>query len=83
MKRYLLLLDAVKTETFDFATAEKILTKVGDNKRMVGLFLSELRKAGWLKVELDKKDARKRVYALREYSIIFNNYVKSMKFQAK
>lgn len=79
MKRYLVLLDDFKTGDFDFSQAEKKLGRVGDDKRMVGLFLSDLRKARWLDVEFDKKDARKRVYRLKDYRAIFNNYVKQIK----
>ena len=79
MKRYLVLQDAFKTGDFDFKQAEKKLEKIGDDKRMVGLFLSDLRKAGWLDVEFDKKDARMRVYKLKDYNVIFNNYVKRIK----
>jgi hypothetical protein len=79
MKRYLVLLDDFKTDDFDFNQAEKKLDKIGDDKRMVGLFLSDLRKAGWLDVEFDKKDARRRVYRLKDYKVIFNNFVKRIK----
>ena len=42
-----------------------------DSKKVVGLFLSELRKAGWVKVELNQADTRKRVYRLKPYELIF------------
>ena len=79
MKRYLVLLDSFKSGDFRFGEAEKKLKQIGDDKRMVGLFLSDLRKAGWLEVEFDKTDARKRVYKLKDYKVIFNNYVRWIK----
>lgn len=86
MKRYLVLEEAMRKQKngeFDFDSAEKALAKIGDDKRIVGLFLSELRKAGWLEVKLDEKDGRKRVYKLKDYQVIFNNYVKSVLLNEK
>ena len=36
-----------------------------DDKNTISVFLSELRKAGWVDIELDKKDSRKRIYILK------------------
>ena len=73
MKRYLLLWDKFKDREFGFDEALACLSKMAkpDNKRIVGLFLSALRKAGWLKVELNQADTRKRVYKLKSYESVF------------
>jgi hypothetical protein len=73
MKRYLLLWSELKDREFSFDDAERILSKMAkpDSKKVVGLFLSELRKAGWVKVELNQADTRKRVYRLKPYELIF------------
>ena len=73
MKRYLLLWSEFKDREFAFDDAERILSKMAkpDSKKVVGLFLSELRKAGWVKVELNQADTRKRVYRLKPYELIF------------
>ncbi len=46
-----------------YADIEKIL-KV-DGKNTISVFLNELRTAGWLTIELDQKDTRKRNYVLK------------------
>lgn len=78
MRRYLLLSkelkEAKKTE-FDFSFAESALKKTGSSTRMVPLFLSQLRKAGWLEVSLDPEDGRRRIYKLKSYEEVFTNYV--------
>lgn len=73
MKRYLLLWDEFKDREFAFDDALNCLGKMAkpDNKKVVGLFLSELRKAGWVKVELNQVDTRKRVYRLKPYELVF------------
>ena len=75
MKRYLLLWSELKDREFSFDDAERILSKMAkpDSKKVVGLFLSELRKAGWVKVELNQDDTRKRVYRLKPYELIFKS----------
>jgi type I restriction enzyme M protein len=46
--------------------AVELLSKdSGVEKEEVAVVLSELRKAGWVKVELDPEDARKRIYKLK------------------
>ncbi len=67
-KRYCLLWVKLKDREFTHNQAVKILP---DNKQMVSLILSEIRKAGWLEMRLDPKDARKRLYRLKspEYMI--------------
>ena len=64
-KRYSILWDAVKENPFRFDDAVDILTKeIHDKGDQVNTVLSELRRSGLLKVELDQADARKRIYTL-------------------
>ena len=80
MKRYLILWKALGSNEFDLDKAAKILAVLDkgsekDNKKIVTLFLSELRKAGWLEVQFDENDARKRIYRLKHYEPIFDEIV--------
>lgn len=76
-KRYNLLLAKFETKPFDLDQAYTVLKeeeqKIGNktekpifklDRKQVPVFLSELKKAGWLKAELQPKDSRKRVYSL-------------------
>jgi len=64
--RYNMLWESFKGSSFTFDDAVEVLeTKNKDNKDEVPVFLSELRKSGWLFVEPDPSDARKRIYRLR------------------
>ena len=60
-KRYALLWNKFKDKEFTFEQAEKVLK---DNAG-INVFLSDLRKAGWLEVNLNSDDTRKRVYKLK------------------
>ena len=52
--------------SFRMEEAVELLSKdSGVEKEEVAVVLSELRKAGWVKVELDPEDARKRIYKLK------------------
>jgi type I restriction enzyme M protein len=64
--RHSLLWDSFKDATFKMDDAVKVLEEKNHDKRdEVPVFLSELRKAGWLKAELDPNDARKTIYTLK------------------
>jgi len=82
MKRYLLLDHALKNKRkkeFTFKDVEEALKSLDDDSRIVALFLSELRKAGWLNdAGVSKEDARRRVYTLKTHDEVFNNYVSDM-----
>jgi uncharacterized protein (DUF488 family) len=82
MKRYLLLnhaLSSKRKKEFTFKDVEDALQSLDDDSRIVALFLSELRKAGWLiDAGVSKKDARKRLYTLKTHDEIFNEYVADM-----
>lgn len=82
MKRYLLLnyeLGNKRNKEFTFDDVRLALEKINDDSRIVTLFLAELRKAGWLiDAGVNPKDARKRVYKLKHYEEIFDDYVTMM-----
>jgi type I restriction enzyme M protein len=64
-KRYRILWDALHESAFRFEDALRILKeKIKDDERQINVFLSELRKEGWLEVKFDPDDARKRIYKL-------------------
>jgi len=64
-KRHEFLWDAFHDSPFHFEDAAKILKeKMQDSENQINVFLSELRKRGWLEVEPDKDDARKKIYKL-------------------
>ena len=64
--KYAVLWDKFKGATFRMEEAEKILQR-GDVDKVQGVavVLSELRKAGWIVVVPDPKDARKSIYHLK------------------
>src|SRR4030067_2377720 len=65
-RRYEILWDAFSDSTFRFEDAAKVLMdKNKDASEQVPVFLSELRKAGFLVVESDIRDARQKLYRLQ------------------
>jgi len=65
-KRYRVLWEACHESPFRFEDASKILKeKMRDTEEQINVILSELRKKGWLEVEFDPEDARKRIYKLK------------------
>jgi hypothetical protein len=90
MKRYLLLSHELGDKSykgFTFKEAEQALKKLDSDNRIVALFLSELRKAGWLEAKQDKNDARKKIYLLKKHEEVFdtilNQMLKNKKFMQK
>ena len=64
--RYSALWDAFVESSFRMDDAAKVLEeKKKDSRDQIGVILSELRKNGWLGVEFDPDDARKRLYTLK------------------
>jgi type I restriction enzyme M protein len=64
-KRHEILWDAFNNSRFRFEDAAKIFKeKLHDSESQINVFLSELRKRGWLEVEADKDDARKKIYKI-------------------
>ncbi|SNQ59221.1 class I SAM-dependent DNA methyltransferase [Candidatus Methanoperedens nitratireducens] len=65
-KRYSLLWDAFTDSEFTLDKAVELLGETNkDKKEEIPVYLSEIRKAGWLTDELDPNDARKRLYKLK------------------
>jgi len=65
-RRRKILWDAFGTSSFKFEDAAKVLMdRNKDAWEQVPVFLSELRKAGWLLAESDVRDARVKVYRLK------------------
>lgn len=81
MRRYLVLWEQLHENDFTFDDALGLLGKMQnpDSKKLIGLFLSELRKSGWLYVRFDPDDARKRIYKLKPYEQIFSVIVNKSK----
>ncbi|MBI3587711.1 hypothetical protein HY095_00795 [Candidatus Micrarchaeota archaeon] len=76
MKRFLTLHAKFGEKTFDFEQAVKVLKKeMNDDKPIVSLVLSDLRKAGWMKINISQEDARKREYTLVAPTIVFKEYI--------
>lgn len=61
MHRYAILYRSFKQNPFNHDQAAKALKK----DRMLSIALSQLRQNGWLGVQLDQNDARKRIYTLK------------------
>jgi len=61
--RYAKLWKEKKNQNFDFDEAKGLLKEKND--KTVSVILSNLRKHGWLKIQLDPNDARKRTYQLK------------------
>ena len=61
-KRYALLWKKFHNTPFTFEKAQKELKHLDRN--LISVMFNELKTAGWIKVSLDEKDTRKRVYTL-------------------
>ncbi len=65
-KRYNMLWEKYNISQFRFEDASNLLLeKMHDSENQINVFLSELRKRGFLKVAFDPDDARKRIYTLK------------------
>jgi type I restriction enzyme M protein len=64
-KRHKILWETFAAAAFRFDDAAKVLKdKMHDSENQINVFLSELRKRGWIEVETDKDDARKKIYRI-------------------
>ena len=72
-KRYSILWNKFKNKPFSHEDASRLLS---DNEQVVSVFISDLRKAGWVEVTLDQKDTRMRRYVLKEPNIAMKEMVK-------
>ena len=70
-KRYALLWKKFGDKNFTFEQAKKELKFVDGN--VVSVMFNELKNAGWIAVNLDEKDSRKRVYTLLNPATIVEN----------
>jgi len=61
VKRYMKLWDKFKDRVFSFEEAKSTLK---EENKFLSVVLSEMKKEGWLSLELDPEDARKRLYRL-------------------
>ena len=61
VKRYMKLWDKFKDKDFSFEDAKKTLK---EDNNFLSVVLSEMKREGWLTLELDPEDARKRLYKL-------------------
>jgi len=78
--RYNLLWSKFKEKPFRVEEAEKVLEESRiENLEGINMLISELRKAGWLTVELDPKDSRKRNYRLKSKEKIISDIFKQGK----
>lgn len=64
--RYSVLWKKFADKKFNHDDAFRVL----DKDKMLSIVLSELRQAGWLEMELDPDDARKRKYKLKNPELI-------------
>jgi type I restriction enzyme M protein len=76
-KRYSILRGAFRDKNFTRDEAVNILQeKNKDDEKTVAVIISELNKAGFLKIKLDENDARKRQYKLEDI-FSFNNFIEN------
>ena len=62
MKRYAILWSKFKEEEF---TRKQVLN-IFPKDKSISVFLSELRKSGWLEIKISEEDARKTIYKLKD-----------------
>ena len=62
-KRYAMLWNDLKDNKFEFNEAKEKLNET-DNKRL-SVILSDIKKHGWIEIELHPKSSRKRLYKLK------------------
>jgi len=62
MRRYAILWEKFRDKEFNY---EKAVSFLKENQERVSVMLSDLKKYGWLKVNLDPRDSRKRIYKLK------------------
>ena len=61
MQRYSKLWSKFGEKPFSYDAVEELLE---EDNRLISVFLSELKKAGWVSMQLDPTDSRKRIYKL-------------------
>ena len=79
MKRYLILRKELGFKQASFDDIYKVLHSFfKDNEKVVRIFLSELRKAGWVLVDFDPKDNRKRLYQFKKSEEMFDKVIEDV-----
>ncbi len=74
MIRYAKLWLRFKEKEFTIKQAKKVLKK----DKALSVFLSEVRKSGWIEIRLDKDDARRTVYKLKNPNIAILEEIKEL-----
>lgn len=77
-RRYLLLWSKFKDRGFGYNEAQKLL---GDKDEVLSVALSNLKKAGYLTIQIDPNDSRKRIYRLEEPEKMLNKTINEIKRQ--
>ena len=60
----------------EFTNQQAIETLKEKDRHLLSVFFSDLKKSGWVLVERDKKDARKKIYVLKEPNQAIKEMVK-------
>ena len=79
MKRYAVMWSEFGERHFAYEDAVKSL---GENKSLVAVVLSNLNKLGWLDVNTDKSDSRKKMYTLKNIQIVLEEIAGQWKSKA-
>jgi len=74
MVRYSKLWLKFKEKEFTKEQAKRVLNK----DSALAVVLSDLRKAGWLEMKMDEKDARKSIYKLKNPETTINEEIKEL-----
>lgn len=81
MKRYLVLWKGFNNKQFTLKEAIELFSqsKILDDNKIINLALSELRKAGWINIDFDSNDRRKRVYTLKvvDFNKEFSEFIEN------
>ena len=64
MKRYAKLWKAFDIKEFSFDKAVQVLKE--EDNRVIGIILSDLKKAGWVDIKKDPDNGRKKLYNLKK-----------------
>lgn len=64
MERYAKLWNKFKDKEFEYDDTVKVLKE--RNEKIISVFLSYLKKYGWLIIKLHPEDSRKRIYQLKD-----------------
>lgn len=73
IRRYKKLWNKFGSEKFTFEEAKNALEE--SDEKFISVVLSELDKLGWIEIELDTEDRRKRVYALKPLEEVIKKQV--------